>query len=160
MAILSLTQSYSIQIDGQTYTGGSTTAATITAAGETIFDRTYSATSGIQTEVFQAGSGVNDDLADWVFMFFQSDVAGELRFTVNKAGSTLGQDQHGFVIALAASIPFMMTGGDASRYDPSSTELVDDKTANPFAGTASVIDFIDFNQVSGGAGKLRVVAIR
>ena len=156
MANLSIIQSYSVEIDGQTYTGGSGTAVTVSVAGETIFDRTYNITTSTATEVFRAGSAVTDDLADWVFMFLLSDVAGEVRVVTN-VGNTAGTTTHGFVLQMAAGMPLMLTGGDASRQG--STDI-DTFANNPFDDAADVIDAVDFFQSSGGASKLRIVAIR
>ncbi len=157
MAVLSITQSYSVEIDGQTYTGGSTTAQTVTVAGETIFDRTYSVTTATLTEIFQAGATANDDLADWIFMFIQSDVAAEIRLIMGK-GSSSSTTRHGLVMALAAGVPLMLTGGDGSR---GATSEIDDALAATWPDNAvGVIDAIEISQTSGGAGKVRVVAIR
>jgi len=158
MAVLSITQSYSVTIDGQTFSGGSTTAATVTVAGETIVDRTYSVTTATIQELLRLGSNTDDDLADFVFLFVLSDVAAEMRVQTDTDDDGSGARQ-GFAIQLAAGIPLMLTGGDASRADT----LVD-STIVPnvgwATGTVDVIEAIDYYQTSGGAGKVRVVAIR
>ena len=156
MANLSITQSWSITLAGQSFSGGSTTAVVVSAATGLIFDRTYSITTSTATEVFRAGSTATDDLADWIFLFLLSDVAGEVRLITN-VGATAGTTTHGLVIQMAAGMPLMFTGGDASRQG--STDI-DTFANNPFDDSADVIDAIDFFQSSGGASKLRIVAIR
>ena len=163
MATLSVIQSYSVVIDGHTFTGGSGTADTFPVAGETIFDRIYSITSSttVATEIFRAGSAVTDDIADWEFLFIESDVAAEIRLVMNEGGGAT-ETRHGLVIALRAGAPLMFTGGDASRGTTDAN--VDDNLASGgsdvFSEAAGVIDAIEYNQRSGGVGVVRVVAIR
>ncbi len=158
MAVLSITQSYTITIDGQTYTGGSTTADTVTLSGETIFDRTYSITGGVLTEIFRAGSAATDDLADWGFMFIQSDVVGQIRIMTNEGG-TAGTDQHGFILSVAAGIPLMLTGGDVSRGEAAGASgTVGDLAFDWTNEAASVIDTVEFDATL--TAKVRIVAIR
>ena len=160
MAVLSITQSYSIVIDGQTFSGGSTTADTVTLAGETIFDRTYSITGSAtaQTEIFRAGSAATDDLADWEFLFIQSDQDGHIRIVMNEGTGTESTTKHGLVIALRAGIPFMWPGGDGSKGITGANVDSDLEAAGWAAEAAGVLDAIEFNATA--TAKVRVVAIR
>ena len=161
MAVLSITQAYTIVIDNQTYTGGSTTADTVTLSGETIFDRTYSITGSTtaQTEIFRAGSAATDDLADWGFLFIESDVDGFIRMVKDETIGDPGTDQHGLVIAVRAGIPFMWTGGDVSKGVLGAATVDADLAATGWADDAAgVLNAIEFNATT--TAKVRVVAIR
>lgn len=162
MAILSVKQSYSVTIDGQVYTGGSETAETITVAGETIFDRTYSIDSSttVQTEVFRAGSAATDDIADWEFLFFLSDQDAHIRIVKDETSGTPATDGHGLVIALRAGVPFMWTGGDVSKGATAGTVDADLASTGWADDAAGVLNAVEYNQQSGATAKLRVVAIR
>lgn len=97
--------------DGNSYADGSTsTAKTINIDTGEIFDRTYSIASGTLTEI------LNDDkIADFDFLWIESDQAGEIQLLCNQDGDVAGDDMEtGFVIALSAGKPFILTS-DASR---------------------------------------------
>ena len=163
MAILSITQSYTIVIDGQTYTGGSKTAATVTLAGETIFDRIYSiaGSATAQTEIFRAGPSTTvetNDIVDWGFLFIQSDVDGHIRIVMNETTGTPAGNQHGLVIALRAGIPFMWPGGDGSKGESAGNIDSDLEAAGWAAEAAGVLNAIEYN--STATAQVRVVAIR
>jgi len=152
---LSITQSWSITISGQVFTGGSSTPVVVSASNGLIFDRTYSVTTATYAEIARFGSASDDDLADFVFLFIQSDVAAEIRLVTDVDGNNSRQ---GLAIQLAAGVPLMLTGGDAAR---ATTTIDEVAAAGNWATTgADVHDFIEYYQTSGGAAKVRVVAIR
>lgn len=154
MATLSLLQHFTVTIDGETYDGGSTTVAqTITVAGETLFDRTYSIVDSTITEVFQAGATADDDLTDWEFIYMVSAADAEVRIIVDK-GADVGIQ--GMVLPLRAGVPQLLTGGDVSRTNAN----VDGALAADWISGADVIDAIEVYQASGSAAKFRIFAVR
>lgn len=158
MATIAVVQNYTITIDGQVFSGGSSSPDTFTLAGETIYDRTFSVVTGTLTEIFLAGSAATDDLVDWGFLFIESSVAAEICLKMGHSSGTTSTTRHGLVIELRAGVPLMFTGGDASRGDSAD---VDNVITSTWPGDAAgVIDAVEYSQTSGGASKVRVVAIR
>ena len=144
MATLSYTTHFTVDIpddDTHTISGGSTTATdSITVTH--YFDRRYSITDTTLTEVW------NDTLlADFDFLWIESDQAVEIQLMCNEGGTVSGSNlENAWVVKLSAGIPFC-----ESNY------LAENDTWET-NWTADTIDRIECYNGSGSTANVRVFA--
>lgn len=128
---------------GQVIKGGSrTTAATVSAATEAIYDQTHSISATTIKEIWN-----DDDTPDFDFLFILSDTAGQIQLLAgeNETGETA------MVLPIAANVPFVLPAGDASLRN----FTIDTWEST---GSADDIDRIEWYHASGTA-IVRVFAI-
>jgi hypothetical protein len=161
MATLSLTTHFTVDIpdnDTHTLAGGSTTSTdSITVTH--YFDKRYSITNSSLTEIW------NDTmLADFDFMWVDSDQAVELQLMCNEGGSVSSSNlENAFVVKLIAGVPFVLAD-DASRnrgdvtgtFNESNYVAENDTWESNW--TADTIDRIECYNASGSTANVRVFA--
>lgn len=167
---VSLTQYFTYTVNGVTYTGGSTTTPeAITIDSTEVFDKTYKISASTTTEILSCGANpeTGDNLANFDFLWIQSDTAGEIQLVCNENGTVSNDDMElGFVLKLAAGIPFILPNDDSrNAHDVDTAGAADipqgrwteemDDWENDWV--ADQIDRIEWYHTSGVA-KVRVVA--
>ena len=161
MATLSLTTHFTVDIDdddSHTITGGSTTATdsiTITH----YFDRRYSVADTTLTEIW------NDTmLADFDFLWVESDQAGEIQLVCNEGGTLSGSNiENGFCVKLIAGVPFILGADDsrnmgdmAATFNESNHQSEIDTWETNWA--ADTIDRIEWYHSTGSTANVRIFA--
>tara|TARA_R110002020_G_scaffold289033_1_gene504485 strand:+ start:1172 stop:1663 length:492 start_codon:yes stop_codon:yes gene_type:complete len=161
MATLSLTTHFTVDIDdddSHTITGGSTTATdsiTITH----YFDRRYSVADTTLTEIW------NDTmLADFDFLWIESDQAGEIQLVCNEGGTLSGSNiENGFCVKLIAGVPFILGADDsrnmgdmAATFNESNHQSEIDTWETNWA--ADTIDRIEWYHSTGSTANVRIFA--
>ena len=161
MATLSLTTYFTVDIpddDTHTVTGGSLTSTdSITVTH--YFDKRYSITNSTLTEVW------NDTmLADFYFMWVESDQIVELQVMCNEGGTVSGSNlENAFVVKLQAGVPFMLADdtsrnrGDVTGTFNESNYLSENDTWET-NWSADTIDRIACYNASGSTANVRVFA--
>tara|TARA_Y100001973_G_C5168012_1_gene317305 strand:+ start:344 stop:829 length:486 start_codon:yes stop_codon:yes gene_type:complete len=93
-----------------TYTDGSTTTAmTIAASTDEVFDRTYSVGATTLKEVWSDAL-----MADFDFLWIESNVDAEIQLVCSEDGTLAGNNiQNGWVVKLTAGKPFFLCNDDA-----------------------------------------------
>ena len=161
MATLSLTTHFTVDIDdddSHTITGGSTTATDSISISH-YFDRRYSVADTTLTEIW------NDTmLADFDFLWVESDQAGEIQLVCNEGGTLSGSNiENGFCVKLIAGVPFIL-GADDSRnmgdmagtFDESNHQSEIDTWETNWA--ADTIDRIEWYHSTGSTANVRIFA--
>ena len=161
MATLSLTTHFTVDIDdddSHTITGGSTTATDSISISH-YFDRRYSVADTTLTEIW------NDTmLADFDFLWIESDQAGEIQLVCNEGGTLSGSNiENGFCVKLIAGVPFIL-GADDSRnmgdmagtFDESNHQSEIDTWETNWA--ADTIDRIEWYHSTGSTANVRIFA--
>ena len=161
MATLSLTTYFTVDIpddDTHTVTGGSLTSTdSITVTH--YFDKRYSITNSTLAEVW------NDSLlADFDFMWVESDQIVELQVMCNEGGTVSGSNlENAFVVKLQAGAPFMLADdtsrnrGDVTGTFNESNYLSENDTWET-NWSADTIDRIECYNASGSTANVRVFA--
>ena len=93
-----------------TYTDGSTTTAmTIAASTDEVFDRTYSVGATTLKEVWS-----DTLMADFDFLWIESNVDAEIQLVCNEGGTLSSSNiQNGWVVKLTAGKPFFLCNDDS-----------------------------------------------
>ena len=162
MATLSLTTHFTVDIpddDSHTITGGSTTATdsiTITH----YFDKRYAIThDSAATEIW------NDTmLADFDFLWIESDQTVELQLVCNEGGTIADSElQNGFCVELIEGVPFVLGSDKARNMGDVAGSLTEGNINTEMdtwetTWTADVIDRIECYNSSGSTANVRVFA--
>jgi len=144
---------------GNVYSGGSTTTADTIAAGtDAVFDRTYSIGSTTITEILSDAM-----IGDFDFLWIESNVAAEIQLVCNEGGALSGSNiQNGWVVKLAAGIPWFLHNDDsrnmgdmAGTFNESNHGTEIDTWESTWA--ADTVDRIEF--YASGAALVRVFAV-
>jgi|TARA_R100000808_G_scaffold21049_1_gene45515 hypothetical protein len=150
---------------GNTYSDGSTTTARTISVADQIFDRTYAiadGSGGTATTIWS--DSTPHYIADFDFLWIESDVDGEIQLVCSEDGTLAGNNiQNGFCIKLKAGIPFVLAADDSrnmGNMDAGFSESnygaeIDTWETNWVADT---IDRIEYYR-SGSASVVRVFAV-
>jgi len=161
MATLSLTTHFTVDIDdddSHTITGGSTTATDSISISH-YFDRRYSVADTTLTEIW------NDTmLADFDFLWIESDQAGEIQLVCNEGGTLSGSNiENGFCVKLIAGVPFILGADDsrnmgdmAATFNESNHQSEIDTWETNWA--ADTIDRIEWYHSTGSTANVRIFA--
>jgi len=161
MATLSLTTHFTVDIDdddSHTITGGSTTATDSISISH-YFDRRYSVADTTLTEIW------NDTmLADFDFLWVESDQAGEIQLVCNEGGTLSGSNiENGFCVKLIAGVPFILGADDsrnmgdmAATFNESNHQSEIDTWETNWA--ADTIDRIEWYHSTGSTANVRIFA--
>ena len=161
MATLSLTTHFTVDIDdddSHTITGGSTTATDSISISH-YFDKRYSVADTTLTEIW------NDTmLADFDFLWVESDQAGEIQLVCNEGGTLSGSNiENGFCVKLIAGVPFILGADDsrnmgdmAATFNESNHQSEIDTWETNWA--ADTIDRIEWYHSTGSTANVRVFA--
>ena len=161
MATLSLTTHFTVDIDdddSHTITGGSTTATDSISISH-YFDKRYSVPDTTLTEIW------NDTmLADFDFLWVESDQAGEIQLVCNEGGTLSGSNiENGFCVKLIAGVPFILGADDsrnmgdmAATFNESNHQSEIDTWETNWA--ADTIDRIEWYHSTGSTANVRVFA--
>ncbi len=155
MAVLSITQHFTVEVDGVTYSGGSTTTPqtlTVGSTSELVYDQTYEVAastaapngSAVATEIYN-----NTTQATFDFLFVLSTTDALMQILVNEDDAA----QSSIVIELKADIPFMIFSDTAMHGTEGNTDVWEASFA------LDIIDRIEYHQSSGAASKVRVFAV-
>ena len=157
MAILKVTQHFEVTIGGNKYEFGSkTTPQSITIGTEVIFVHEYSVATATLQELWS-----NSRTSDFDFMFIESDQDCDIQLVSSEDVS----DELGFVIALLANVPFILSS-DGSADLAGSTVVAEDidrwetELTDPGNGwdLTKKIDRVEYYQTSGSSAKVIVAA--
>jgi hypothetical protein len=144
---------------GNTYSDGSTsTAVTVAAGTDEVFDRTYSVGSTTLKEIWS-----DTLMSDFDFLWIESNVDAEIQLVCNEGGTLSSSNiQNGFVIKMKASIPFYLSTDDsrnmgdmAGTFNESNHGTEIDTWESTWA--TDTIDRIEF--YASGAALVRVFAV-
>ena len=146
---------------GNVYTDGSTTSAvTITAGSDEVFDRTYTVTNTTIKELW------NDSLmADFDYLRIISTVDAEIQLMCSEDGTlSSGNIQNAFCLKILAGVPFELSSDDSRNmgnmngtFDESNHGSEIDTWETNWA--VDQIDRIEYYQSSGGSSIVRVIAV-
>ena len=144
---------------GNTYSDGSTsTAVTVAAGTDEVFDRTYSIGSTTLKEIWS-----DTLMADFDFLWIESNVDAEIQIMCNEGGTLSSSNiQNAFCFKLKASVPFYLSTDDsrnmgdmAGTFNESNHGTEIDTWESTWA--ADTIDRIEF--YASGAALVRVFAV-
>ena len=95
---------------GNTYTDGSTTTAlTVAASTDEVFDRTYSVGATTLKEIWS-----DTLMADFDFIWIESNVDAEIQLVCNEGGTLSGNNiENGFCLKLTAGKPWYLCNDDS-----------------------------------------------
>ena len=159
MATLSLTTHFTVTIDdddNHAVTGGSTTASDSITVNYYDDNRITIADSTLAT-LWSDSSNV----ADFDFLWIESDAAVEIQLGCNEGGNLSGDNiENGWVVKLTAGVPFILSNDDsrnmgnmAGTFNESNYQSeIDTWETNWVADT---IDRIECYNGTGGAAKVR-----
>jgi hypothetical protein len=144
---------------GNVYSGGSTTTAKTIAAGtDAVYDRTYSIGATTITEILS-----DTLLADFDFLWIESNVVAEIQLMCNEGGTLSGNNiENAFVLKLNAGVPLALHNDD-SRNRGNSDGTFNESTHQDEIDnwqthwSADTIDRIEF--YASGAALVRVFAV-
>lgn len=144
---------------GNTYTDGSTTTAlTIAASTDEVFDRTYSIGATTIKEIWS-----DTLMADFDFIWIESTVDAEIQLICNEGGTLSGNNiENGFVFKLTASKPWFLCNDDSRNMGNMDGTFGESQHQDEIDNwethwTADTIDRIEF--YSGDAALVRVFAV-
>tara|TARA_Y100000114_G_C11759432_1_gene328711 strand:- start:3082 stop:3573 length:492 start_codon:yes stop_codon:yes gene_type:complete len=146
---------------GNVFTDGSTTSAiTISAASDEVFDRTYSVTDTTIKELW------NDTLmADFDFLYIISTVDAEIQLMCSEGGTlSSGNIQNAFCLKLLAGKPFFLCTDDSRNMGNMNGTFDETNHGNEIDTwetnwVVDQIDRVEYYQSSGGSGLVRVFAV-
>tara|TARA_R110002073_G_scaffold199750_3_gene358867 strand:- start:1141 stop:1632 length:492 start_codon:yes stop_codon:yes gene_type:complete len=146
---------------GNTYSDGSTTTAVTVAAGtDEVFDRTYSIGSTTIKEIWS-----DTLMGDFDFLWIESNVDAEIQLVCNEGGLYDGGSpglENGFCLKLKAGIPFYLSTDDSrNRGNVAGTfnasNYASEQNTWESDWTTDTIDRIEF--YASGAALVRVFAV-
>ena len=144
---------------GNTYTDGSTTTAlTIAASTDEVFDRTYSIGATTIKEIWS-----DTLMTDFDFIWIESTVDAEIQLICNEGGTLSGNNiENGFVLKLTASKPWFLCNNDSRNMgnmdgtfgESQHQDEIDNWETHWISDTIDRIEFY-----SGDAALVRVFAV-
>lgn len=165
MPTVSVYNYFTVTVGDQTYTGGSLSSAQSIATGSVVFDKSVSVANTTLTELLQVGSGVNDDIGDFDFLFITSDQDGDIQLVTNEGGVIGGSNlENGFVLKLHANKPLMLCNDDSrNRGDMAAgvdaTNYAAEMDTWETTWAADTIDRVEFYHSTGTAATVRIFAV-